>query len=714
MRGPGRVRALCRVVLAAAWVGACGGAAAQEQQQAIRRVHEALFAAFFPVDEVKKDARASALLATARESVWTALEAEPRVEAAEENFADLRRFQGACGIGYAGGQRAFSFAELSRETQREVLGRLESCDADGPRALAAGLRAFYLVRGYEAIQEPLSGERLKVFASSAYIEAHRPKLPPTRLVYDAAQRELRESDGRAIDVLIVGSGPAGSVLAHELRRGGRRVVLLERGSFLVPGAVETRLVDQLLDNRVTEGGAIRVHNGVAVGGGTAVNVDLCFAPTSEAVRAKIESWRREGRIAPNEFTAAEMEREYAWVKREVGTRRLSESEINANNRVLWDGAEREGMHPKLYELNTWPPGRWASPVIDKRSAEDALLLEALEDRTNPLGMVPDADVRKVLFERNDDGERAVGVEVRARAPWNQAAVIADPNGLGIAPGETYTVRAKTVILAAGSLGSPAILLRSGVANDQIGRGVILHPAMPVMGVFDHTVDALAGTQASVYVDDRLMSRGYAFEAMAAEPVYAAVMSPGPPMHAFEMVERYRELAGFGVMLIDAVRPENRVTLDTAGEPRIAYTIPDADKRRFAEGVAEAVRIMFRAGAKEVYLPTMEDVLGTGVEAGARAGLLRSIAQAELVERNLRFVPDETIVTSAHMQATDKMGPSAAASVVGHDFHVWGTRGLYVVDGSVFPASVGANPMQSIYTVAKVFADHWDEAAERQP
>ncbi len=45
--------------------------------------------------------------------------------------------------------------------------------------------------------------------------------------------------------------------------------------------------------------------------------------------------------------------------------------------------------------------------------------------------------------------------------------------------------------------------------------------------------------------------------------------------------------------------------------------------------------------------------------------------------------------------------------MGQDFHVWGTEGLYVVDGSILPTSVGANPMQSIYTIAKIFADHWN-------
>jgi choline dehydrogenase-like flavoprotein len=63
-----------------------------------------------------------------------------------------------------------------------------------------------------------------------------------------------------------------------------------------------------------------------------------------------------------------------------------------------------------------------------------------------------------------------------------------------------------------------------------------------------------------------------------------------------------------------------------------------------------------------------------------------------------------------MQATDKMGASPSEGVVASDFHVWGTSRLYVVDGSVFPTSIGANPMQSIYTFAKIFADGMTAAA----
>lgn len=682
--------------------------------ESLHTVHNALFASFLPIDELPDDPHTAALLRSARDSIWQQAGHAPQMEQLLEPFVDLRGFGDSCGISQAiapgaQGSAAISFAALAPETRERVLFLLQNCSESAPRRLAATIRNFYVVKGYGAVQGELTGVKLNLFAPPDYIEAHRPHLPPTRLAYDQAKHELVEADKHPIDVLIVGSGPAGSVLAHELRRNGKRVLLLERGSFVVPGSMETRLIEDLIDTRTSFDGAIRIRNGMAVGGGSQVNVDLCFAPTSEPIKLKIEGWRKAGQIAPGEFTQAELSLAYAWVKRMIGTRTLSEREINANNRVLWEGAKLAGLHPKLYSLNTYAPGQSPSPVTDKRSAESQLLISALEDRVNPLGMVPDADVQRVLFAGEAESRRAVGVEARMRSPISESGTIRDPNGLKIPVGETFVVHADTIILSAGALGSPTILMRSGVENDRIGRGVILHPSMPIMGRFPDHIDVLNGTEASVYVDDRLADRGYALESMADQPLYAAIMSPGPALHSYEMIKAFRDLAGFGVMLIDTPQSENRIRLDEKGGPEIDYTLSDADKRRFAEGVAEAVRIMFKAGAKEVYLPTTENILGQESDASeVRPQILTSPDQAEQVRENLQFIPNRTMVTSAHMQGTDKMGSAAENSVVGYDFHVWGTQNLYVVDGSIFPTSVGANPMQSIYTIAKIFADHWRE------
>ncbi len=683
---------------------------ASANDDSLHAVHNALFASFLPIEDLPDDPRTAALLRSTRDGIWQQAGHVPQMQELLAPFADLRRFGKACGISKTmDPSGATSFAALSPDKRNRVLLLLQSCDESAPRRLAATVRNFYIVKGYGAVQGELTGVKLDLFAPPDYLKLHKPHLAPTRPTYDHSKHELVESDGHSIDVLIVGSGPAGSVLAHELRRNGKRVLLLERGSFVVPGSMETRLIEELIDTRTSVDGSIRVRNGMAVGGGSQVNVDLCFAPTSEAIRLKIESWRKGGQIAHDEFTQPELSVAYVWVKRMIGTRTLNEREINANNRVLWKGAKLASLHPKLYSLNTYAPGQSPSPVTDKRSAEGQLLNGALEDRDNPLGMVPEADVRRVLFAGEGANRRAVGVEVRARSPIPEAGLIADPNGLKLPVGETFTVRANTIILSAGALGSPTILLRSDVKNDQIGRGIVLHPSMPIMGRFSHHIDVLNGTEASVYVDDRLATRGYALESMADQPLYAAITSPGPALHSYEMIKGFRNLAGFGVMLVDTPQRGNRIQLDESGGPEIDYTLSDADKRRFAEGVAEAIRIMFKAGANEVYLPTTENILGLGsATSGVQPQILTSPDQATIVEKNLQFIPNRTMVTSAHMQATDKMGASPENSVVGQDFHIWGTRNLYVVDGSIFPTSVGANPMQSIYTIAKIFADHWHE------
>jgi hypothetical protein len=695
--------------------GPAQSGSAPSTETGLHAVHDALFASFLPVDDLPNDPRTTGLLIAARDAIWRQAGSLPAFRQVVQPFADLSGFGSTCGIAQViqpAGRT--SFAALNKDERQRVLFLMQQCSGNAPRRLAATVRNFYIVKGYGAIQEQLTGIKLDLYAPPEYLKANMPRLPPTRLVYNSVKQEVEEKDGHPIDVLVVGSGPAGSVLAHELRQGGKRVLLLERGAFVVPGSMETRLIDDLVDTRTSMDGNIRIRNGMGVGGGSLVNVDLCFAPTTLAIRTKIEAWRKAGQIATDEFTQAELAQEYEWVKREIGTRTLSEAEINSNNRALWDGARLSGLHPKLYSLNTYPPGRSPSPVTDKRSAESQLLIAALEDSTNPLGMMPDAGVRRVLFERSGGEQRAVGVEVQMRPAIPLAGAIADPNGLKLPAGEIFTVRAKIVILSAGALGSPTVLLRSGVKNDWIGRGVVLHPSMPIMGRFDHHIDALTGTEASVYVDDRLVDRGYALESMADQPLYAALMSPGPAMHSFQMIQSFRDLAGFGVMLIDTPQSNNRVVLDQSGSPQIDYTLSESDKKRFAAGIAEAIRVMFKAGAKEVYLPTTEDILGSqasgpqsALDTGLQPQVLTSPDQAALVERNLTFTANRSIVTSAHMQATDKMGASPQNSVVGQDFHVWGTEGLYVVDGSVFPTSVGANPMQSIYTIAKIFADHWN-------
>lgn len=535
------------------------------------------------------------------------------------------------------------------------------------RNLAARLRQAYAARLYGSPD----GRRLAGLPDP-------PAPGPPRFMEPPPLRPLDLEE--PVDWAVVGSGPAGAVLAHELSR-THRVVLVERGSFVLPGAMDTREEPRLKDSggaRPTADGLVLVRNAVAVGGGSTVNIDLAFAPTLPMIEARLERWRQRGEIDREWFSRDAVAEAYGWVKETLGVRSPAFGEVNRNNRILWDGALASGWAPRLYDLTTWPPGKSPWSATDKRSVVEALILPAM--REHGLQVLSDTEVVRVLVA---DG-RATGLDLEARTPWERAGVLAT----GLAPGTRATLKARNVILCAGAQGTAMILQRSGL---QAGRGVVLHPAMPLVGEFDHEIGILEGTPSTVYAEG---PEGILYESTSAGPEYLALAVPavGEPLQ--DLVRRFPRLGGFGVLLVDESRPENRVGLAEDGSPRVEYSLSVGDRRRFAAGVAEGIRILFRAGARSVVVPTSEDVLGDGAPARGEPVRLSRLEQAAQVEARLQFLPGATFLTSAHMQ-------SGCAQHLSPRGEVLGVQGLYAMDASFFPESVGANPMQTIATFARI-------------
>ena len=532
----------------------------------------------------------------------------------------------------------------------------------------------------------------------AMVQAPAPR--PPRLTSSApslVNEEIR-FEGGSLDYLIVGSGPAGAVLGHQLSRAGFKVALLERGSFVLPGSVDTREAPVLKvggGSVPTSDFGVFLRNANAVGGGSTVNVDLAFAPTLPLISRRFVKWREKRWIGADQWRPEGVARAYSWVVNTIGTREPSSSEINANNLILWEGGRAIGLRPALYSLNTWPD---QPPWADKRSAVNGLLLEAMTRGSNSLWVLPDLDVRRVLTHSG----RAVGVTARVLPSWSNPSVWSDPYGLKLAEGHDVKIKASRVILCAGAQGSAALLLRSGLGGPAVGRGVVLHPSMPLIGLFPRRIDATSGTPSTVYAVDPEDPMGVLYECMTAGPQYVGLMLAGGAEEVGERVRAFASLGGFGVLLIDSVNLDNRVVLDASGEPRVVYRLSDDDRRRFARAVGKAARAMLAAGATEVYLPSAESYAEV-----APGGMMAFTEpwQVEGLNQRLRFLPGATVVTSAHMQSTCKMGADPATSVVDYQHRVRGIKDLYVCDSSVFPASVGANPMQAVYTIAKLFADH---------
>ena len=568
---------------------------------------------------------------------------------------------------------------------------------------------------------PLTGIQIpETFASDAavYSKINYPNIPPSRLVYDPGTQSIRAKEGD-IEYLVIGSGPAGATVAHELQQAGKKVVLVEQGPFVVWGSMNTMSYSKLMfgnDAVTTSDNGILVRSGQAMGGGSTVNIDLAFSPLEDTIHSRIADWIEKGYIDGRFYTTDRLAATYQWVRNIIHTRAVTQCELNRDNRALWDGANAYGVDPSLYHLNRFPQDLSPSPVTQKRDAARQLILPAMEDSMNPLSVIPDVAVQELLFDTNSDGSvYASGASLLVNTPWTEYGnTIVDPCGLNIPPGTQVKIYAKNVILSAGTIGSTKILLNSAqnqpaLNNPRIGKGLIMHPSFPLIGVFNERINLLEGLDSATYLDAFGVTPGFIFETMSGMPAYGAVLIPGNGLDVYNQITKFNQSVGFGVMLVDTPSDGNCITVEN-GSVVLNYALSDDDKARFRTGVAIAIRMMFLAGAKYVIIPTNENVLGLDNFDPMRGSYLDHIQQADLVEQNLQFIPNRTVLTSAHLQATNKLGASADTSVASTRQRIWNIvtkeeiPNLYLMDSSMYPTSVGANPMQSLYTFAKIFSE----------
>ena len=258
---------------------------------------------------------------------------------------------------------------------------------------------------------------------------------------------------------------------------------------------------------------------------------------------------------------------------------------------------------------------------------------------------------------------AIGVSVTLQKPWvTYGNSIVDPHDLKIPVGATVTIAAEHVILSAGTIGTTRILAQTAqknplVNNPRIGKGLVLHPSQPVVGLFDHPINMLEGLDAGTFDDTYAVSDGFIIETMNGLPQYGALLLPGDGVEVFDHLKDFNYYAGFGVAVIDTPSDTNFIALSETDDVVINYNVTESDKVRFRKGVAIAVRMMFLAGAKLVVVPSNENFLNLRRFDPMDGVYLDRIEQADLVEQNLQFIPNRTFLSAAHLQAANKIGPS---------------------------------------------------------
>jgi choline dehydrogenase-like flavoprotein len=147
---------------------------------------------------------------------------------------------------------------------------------------------------------------------------------------------------------------------------------------------------------------------------------------------------------------------------------------------------------------------------------------------------------------------------------------------------------------------------------------------------------------------------------------------------------FANVGSIGVHLSD--ESAGRIGLAGDGSLRATYRLTNEDADRLVYGIARAAEVHFAAGAAEVY-PNI-----------GRVGALRKRDLAAFEATS--FKPAELRLEAFHPMGTARIDSDQAGGVCAADGSVRGVSGLYVADASLFPTSVGVNPMMTIIAFAK--------------
>lgn len=517
------------------------------------------------------------------------------------------------------------------------------------------------------------------------------------------------------DVIVVGAGSSGAALAARTAAQGKRVLLLEAGpdyrssemsevwrspnpmrALLDPAATEHLVWQGLTASRTDKQAQMPFWRGRGVGGSSAVNGQIAIRPPM----ADFEDWEREGCTgwAPHDvlpyFAKLEDDEEFG---DETYHGRGGPIPIYRTPQRDWGSVDGALYRAALAAGYSWTPdvnapgatGISPYPInsrMGRRVTTNDGYLEPARDLST-LTVWGDALVDKVLTS----GGRAIGVQV-------------------LVDGKVEREHADLIVVSAGAIHSPAILLRSGIgpANELRPLGIDVVADLPVgQGLQDHPVvfiDIPLTEGAAIKTpDDRHTNVciRYTSDDPASQENDILVMAGNQSVLAMEIAELQFGAGSFG-MWLNQVYSRGTVRLTSADpktQPEVCERMlsDERDLRRM-RGATRQLMDLVRSKDVEAIAASSPDRLNTKLLA--------------VIDDDAKL--DDYLLTTAfdaqHATSTCRMGrPDEASTVVDPLCRVLGVEGLRVVDASIFPTVPRANTNLAAIMAGELMADRLDNS-----
>ncbi|GAA4935591.1 GMC family oxidoreductase N-terminal domain-containing protein [Actinoplanes utahensis] len=490
------------------------------------------------------------------------------------------------------------------------------------------------------------------------------------------------------DAVVVGSGAGGGLIAGRLAAAGARVVVLEAGRYRTESDFD-QLELPAYQGSYWRGGPTATADlnvilmaGAGVGGGTVINWTNCLK-TRDGVRRE---WATEHGLTDLATDAFDRHLDTVW--RELSVTGKC-SELNRVHEAMHRGAEALGWSFATIFRN-WDEKRHDAAIAghlgfgDRSGAKQSTAKVYLEPAVLKHGaeIVDGCRVERVLVENG----RAAGVTGRTGS------------------GATVTVRAPIVVVAAGALESPGVLLRSGIGGPATGDYLRLHPCTVTMGDYGTDMRAWWGPpQAGLVNEFAEVEDGHGFLMESVQYTTGLGASSVPFTSAAEHKQAMADFRNNGSFIgLIRDRGHGRVTLDASGNAVHWYALTDdLDVRNSQRALEAQIRLHHAAGARGIR------VLARGIPPWRYGDDL------EVYIDRARRVPlraGGATIFSAHQMGSCRMGADPATSVADPRGELHDTPGVWIGDASAFPSPSGTNPMITVMALASRTAENIKETS----